>query len=126
MEHTEKARRRMELITKVLAGELQATQAAEALGISRQAYYDWERRYLEASLAAMEDRPSGRPTTVPQVDAETERLRKENTELAKQVEMLGKTVDLKELLAEYRATMGDASLVSLVAGKKNSGRRRTK
>ena len=35
--------------------------AARQLGISRQAYYKWERRALRALLHSLEDQPRGRP-----------------------------------------------------------------
>ena len=56
-----KARQRAELIFQVRSGQMTASQAAKTLGISRQAYYQWERRALQALMRAVEDQPSGRP-----------------------------------------------------------------
>jgi transposase-like protein len=47
-----KARQRAELILKVRSGQLTATAAAQALGISRQQYYQWEARALQALLGS--------------------------------------------------------------------------
>ena len=49
-----KAQQRAEAIFKVRSGQLTATAAAQALGISRQQYYQWEKRALEALLQALE------------------------------------------------------------------------
>jgi len=55
------AQQRAALILKVRTGQLTATAAAQALGISRQAYYQWEGRALRAMLTALEEQPRGRP-----------------------------------------------------------------
>ena len=57
----QRARQRAALIMKVRSGQLTATAAAQALGISRQAYYQWESRALTAMVAALEEQPRGRP-----------------------------------------------------------------
>ena len=57
MNQPRKARQRAALILKVRSGQLTATAAAQALGISRQAYYQWESRALKAMLAALEEQP---------------------------------------------------------------------
>ena len=38
------ARKKAELIMKALCGLMTASQAAEALGVPRKTYYQWERR----------------------------------------------------------------------------------
>ncbi len=47
-----KAKQRAELIFLVRSGKITATEAAQTLGISRQQYYQWERRALSALLSA--------------------------------------------------------------------------
>jgi transposase len=47
-----KALLRTEMIVKVRAGLMTATAAAEALGVSRKTYYKWEKKGLQAMLAA--------------------------------------------------------------------------
>ena len=55
------ARRRTELIIQVQNGLLSAQAAARQLAISRQTYYKWEQRALQAIVAALSNRRSGRP-----------------------------------------------------------------
>ncbi len=123
-EASEKARRRMEVVSKVLSGTLEATEGALALGISRQAYYGWEGRFIEAALAAMEDREPGRPKSAATEPPLVEELRRELAERERQVALLSQAVQLKDLMAEYRATVGDGSDSTSASGKKKSRRRR--
>jgi transposase len=51
---------RAAFILQVRSGQLTAKQAARQLGISRQRYYQWERRALQAMLQALETKPQGR------------------------------------------------------------------
>ena len=57
-----KALLRTEMIVKVRAGLMTATAAAEALGVSRKTYYKWEKKGLQAMLAAGQDETAGRPS----------------------------------------------------------------
>ena len=54
------AKTRAAIILQVRSGQLTAKQAAQQLGISRQRYYLWEKRALQAMLIALEDKPKGR------------------------------------------------------------------
>lgn len=54
------ANQRAAIILQVRSGQLTATQAARQLGISRQRYYQWEKRALQAMLTALNDKPKGR------------------------------------------------------------------
>ena len=56
-----KARQRAEVIFQVRSGQITATEAARKLNISRQQYYQWEQRALQALVTALEDQPTGRP-----------------------------------------------------------------
>lgn len=49
------------MILEVLGGRLNATQAAQELGVSRKTFYEWQERALEAMRKALRDRPAGRP-----------------------------------------------------------------
>lgn len=60
-----KAQERMKVFMKVQAGIITAARGAQELGISRQAYYEWETRGMEALMSGMSDRPTGRPRTEP-------------------------------------------------------------
>ncbi|HBC89036.1 MAG TPA: hypothetical protein DCZ94_19015 [Lentisphaeria bacterium] len=46
----------LEMVMKVRSGAMSVTEAAAQLGISRDVYYKWEARALEAMLKAMEGR----------------------------------------------------------------------
>jgi transposase len=54
-----KALLRTEMIVKVRAGLMTATAAAEALGVSRKTYYKWEKKGLQAMLAAGQNETAG-------------------------------------------------------------------
>ncbi len=77
-EPEEKARRRMAVILQVEAGLMTATDGAKALGISRQAYYEWSNRALSSMADALADRPNGRPAQ--EADKEKENLAKKLAE----------------------------------------------
>lgn len=78
-----KARQRAEVIFKVRSGQMTATAAAHVLGISRQQYYQWEQRALQALLSALENQPTGRPQI--QTDPEKEKLQRRVQQLEQQV-----------------------------------------
>src|SRR5215469_11674498 len=79
-----KARQRAEVIFKVRSGQMTATAAAQSLGISRQQYYQWEQRALQALLSSLEDQPTGRPKTP--TDPEKEQLQHRVEQLEQQVQ----------------------------------------
>ena len=56
-----KAKARAEVILKVRSGQMTATAAAQELGISRQQYYQWEQRALQALLTSLEDQQTAGP-----------------------------------------------------------------
>jgi len=94
-----KARQRAELILQVRSGQMTASQAAKTLGISRQAYYQWERRALQAMMNALEDQPSGRPK-IP-VDVEKQNLNDRIQELEHQLQQHQQRQELREILSQW-------------------------
>lgn len=94
-----KSRQRAELILQVRSGQMTATQAARTLGISRQAYYQWERRALQAMMSALEDQPSGRPK-IP-IDPEKQKLNDRVRELEQQVQQHQQKEELREILSQW-------------------------
>ena len=98
MDASKKARKRMEIILQVQSGALKVTEAAKALGIARQNYYEWENRALEAMLSALTDKEAGRPTI--QKDPEKEELQKEVKDLRYKLEISEKSRSLQKLLAD--------------------------
>jgi transposase len=96
-----KARQRAELILKVRSGQMTATAAAQALGISRQQYYQWEQRALQALLSALEDQPAGRPKATS--DPEKEALQCRVQQLEQQVQEQEQKEQLHRLLNQWAA-----------------------
>jgi transposase len=100
-----KARQRAEVIFKVRAGQLTATAAAQTLGISRQQYYQWENRALEALLQALEDQPTGRPKG--QTDPEKQTLQRRVEQLEQQVQDYEQKEKLHQLVNEWEESRSD-------------------
>jgi hypothetical protein len=96
-----KARQRAEVIFQVRSGQSTATAAAQALGISRQQYYQWEQRALTALLSALEDQPAGRPKTP--ADPAKEQLQRRGQQLEQQVRHQGQREQLRQLLNQWAA-----------------------
>lgn len=90
--------KRASLILQVRAGQITATQAAQQLGISRQAYYKWEQKALQALLRSLEDQPPGRPPS--ESDPQKDQLQKRVEELQKQVRLFQEREQIRLLLQE--------------------------
>ena len=91
-----KALQRTEMIMKVQAGIMTATAAAQALGVSRKTYYKWEKRGLQAMMAAGEAETPGRPPK--QETAEVRALKRQVKELEAKVEHMAETGALRVML----------------------------
>ena len=104
---------RASLILQVRTGQLTAQQAAQQLGISRQAFYKWEKRALKALLNALEEQPPGRPKG--QSDPEKEQLKTRVEQLERQVRLYEQREQLRELLKEMEESAQTGS-----STKKNS------
>ena len=96
MDPKAQARSRAEMILKVRTGLLTATAAAEALGISRKTYYEWEERGLKAMLQELEDQEPGRPARP---------VSPTETALAAKVAQLESKLKVAEQTAEIRAML---------------------
>jgi len=94
-----KARARAEVIFKVRSGQMTVVEAAQTLGISRQQYYQWEARALQALLSALEDQPTGRPKTP--TDPEKEALQRRVEQLEQQVQQQEQREQLRRLLNQW-------------------------
>ena len=94
-----KARARAEVIFKVRSGQMTATEAAQVLGISRQQYYQWEQRALQALLGALENQPTGRPKTP--TDPEKEALQRRVQQLEQEVQQHRQREQLRQLLQHW-------------------------
>ena len=95
----ELARQRALVVLQVRSGVLTAREGAKLLGVSRKTYYEWEERSLQAMALALENRPAGRPPVA--LDEEKETLRERVQELEKKLDLAEKTIEVKELLADY-------------------------
>ena len=95
----ELARERALVILRVRSGAMTAKQGAQALGVSRKTYYQWEERALKAMALALENRVAGRPCV--STDEEKETLRQRIRELEKTLDLAEKTLEVKELLTAY-------------------------
>ena len=83
MAKREEARKRAQVIMRIMNGEITATQAADLLNMSRKTYYKWEDRFMESMLNSMEDREPGRPSLA--VDVEKEAMKKQLKDQADQI-----------------------------------------
>ena len=92
---------RASLILQVRAGQITAQQAAQQLGISRQAFYKWEKRALKALLNALQDQPPGRPKGT--TDPEKDQLKDRVEELERQVRLYEQREQLRKLLKEMES-----------------------
>ena len=95
----DKARKRAETIMKVRCGLMTATQAAEALGISRKTYYKWEQRGLAALMGGLEDQSTGRPKRSDENQKQAD-LAERIDELKRENKMLKQRMELKGLLTK--------------------------
>ena len=93
------SQKRASLILQVRAGQLTAQEAARQLGISRQAYYQWEKRALSALLAALEEQPKGRPKR--QNDPEKEQLQIRVKELQAKLRLYEEKERLRKLVQDH-------------------------
>jgi len=89
---------RASLIMQVRSGQITVQEAAQQLGISRQAYYKWERRALKALINALEDQPAGRPREA--TDPEKDQLKDRVEELERKVRLYEEREKLRALLKE--------------------------
>ena len=107
------SQQRASLILQVRAGQITAQEAARQLGISRQSYYKWERRALQALVRSLEDQPTGRPAAPK--DPEKEHLQRRVQELERQVRLHETREELRALLKQM-----EEPAVSGSSTKKNS------
>ena len=112
----ELARERALVILRVRSGTMTAKQGAQALGVSRKTYYQWEERALKAMALALENRVAGRPCV--STDEEKETLRQRIRELEKKLDLAEKALEVKELLAAYEEFRHEGTKKNRGIGKK--------
>jgi transposase len=91
-----KALLRTEMIVKVRAGLMTATAAAEKLGVSRKTYYKWEKKGLQAMLAAAQNDTAGRPSK--EERKEVKALKRKVKTLSAKLEDMAQTAELRLML----------------------------
>ena len=98
------ARHRAQVIMKVRCGLMNASQAAEQLGVSRKTYYKWEQRGLSALLAGLTDQPPGRPSQP--VDSQQQALEKQLEQAHRDNALLKHKMELKDVLTDLKLDRG--------------------
>jgi transposase len=91
-----KALLRTEMIVKVRSGLMTATAAAQKLGVSRKTYYKWEKKGLQAMLAAGQNDAAGRPSK--QERKEVKALKRKVRTLSAKLEEMAQTAELRLML----------------------------
>lgn len=86
---------------QVRSGQITALEAARQLGISRQAFYKWEKRALQALIHALQDQPPGRPKGI--TDPEKDQLKNRVEELERKVRLYEERDNLRSLLKEMES-----------------------
>jgi transposase len=93
-----KQKKRAEVIIKVCAEKMSATEAAKELGVSRKTYYQWQKKALAAMMESLQDGQGGRPSQ--QEDAQTKSLREEQERLKQENDLLSIRLNIQKLMAE--------------------------
>ena len=102
-----KAQQRMQVIQAHLAGQINATEAAQTLGTSRKTFYLWLDRARAGMLDALADRPTGRPGQP--VDPQQVALQAELERLAKERSVLEGRLRIQEAIREVLNLPADAT-----------------
>jgi transposase-like protein len=102
-----KAKKRLQVIMDHLAGQINATQAAGELGVSRKTFYEWLERARTGMLQALEDRPVGRPSSPD--DPEKQLLREEVRALEKENILLEGRLQIQEAIRQVMEQKGPES-----------------
>jgi len=97
----EKAKERAAVIMAVRSGQITAVEGAIRLGVSRNTYYKWERRALEALMGALTDEEPGRPEEILLADPEKDRLEQQVKVLEKELETAKQSDFVRRMLAQY-------------------------
>jgi transposase len=111
-----KAQQRLDVILAHMAGRINATQAAQSLAVSRKTFYEWLERARTGMLAALADRPTGRPP--PGSDPEKEALQAELERLEQERAVLASRLHIQEAM---RQALNPGNSVALPPKKKRDG-----
>jgi transposase len=87
VEGSDQAKVRLKVILQTIAGNLSVADACKQLGLSEARFHELRQQWLQASCAALEPKPLGRPkeTTIEE-EVELLRLHRENQDLKKHLQ----------------------------------------
>jgi hypothetical protein len=87
IEGSDQAKVRLKVILQTIAGETSVADACKQLGLSEARFHELRQEWLQASCAALEPKPLGRPkeTTI-EAEVEMLRLHRENEDLKKHLQ----------------------------------------
>jgi len=124
-----KAQHRLDIILKVLSGEIQATQGAHLLGVSRKTYYEWENKALSGMHEALKNKNPGRPEK--EFNPYVEEMKKKVSNLTRQVLMLEQEREIRDILQgelrhAFEDTPSEAQKKSIESKSSKNKRRKKK
>src|SRR5262249_51159336 len=86
LEGSAKAKERLRVVLETMLGQWRVSEACDQLGVCEQRFRQLRQELLQAALASLEDRPSGRPRR-PEESAETAALRRQVAELERELRL---------------------------------------
>ena len=124
-----KSQQRMDIILKVLSGEITATEGAQQLGVSRKTYYEWENKALSGMHESLKNKPVGRPEK--ELNPYVEEMEKKVSNLSKQVLMLEQEREIRDILQgelrhAFEDTPSEAQKKSIESKSSKNKRRKKK
>ena len=99
----DKAQQRAGVIMEVLSGKITVRNAARKLGVSRKTYYQWQERALSAVMGALEDQPTGRPSTPK--DPQKQQMQKHIDSMEKEMITLRQSIAVKDSMLDYERVL---------------------
>jgi transposase-like protein len=86
-------------ILQVRSGQMTVQEAADAMGVSRKTYYEWEKKALSAMTTSLLDGDAGRPENP--TDPEKEALKKEVARLKQELTVARESLHVRRVLDAY-------------------------
>jgi hypothetical protein len=119
---SDKAKERLRVLLETMLGKWRVQEACRRLDICEQRFRQLREEVMQAALASLEDRPSGRPRQ-PQESEETAALRRQVAELQRQLQAAQVREEIALALPQVNKTVPDQTASPAAAPKK---KRRTK
>jgi transposase-like protein len=118
-----KAKERLRVVLETMLGQCRVSQACERLGICEQRFRQLRHELLQAALASLEDRPSGRPRR-PEEPEETAALRQQVVELERELQVAQVREEIALALPQVSKPAPAPAARPAAAPKKKRRRRR--